>query len=274
MANSRISIAAIVGVALLSGIAWYRASQANTRNVEEHESLLARLDGLEKRLQAETTRANAAETESAALLKAIDEARNVRVAVPTPAAVRPAPATEAPRPGVSTKAPDGWHKNGLRPEAYTVGVDSNQMLNGLPSAYARSTEATADAFGGMMQTISAEAYRGKRVQLSGWMKTKDANDGGGHLWLRIDGQESGKVLEFDNMNKRAPTGTTDWQRYSVVLDVAAQARAIAYGFFIQGKGQVWVNNSKVEVVGSETPNTNMMTGQPALPKQPANPTFQ
>src|SRR5258708_6290404 len=81
----------------------------------------------------------------------------------------------------------------------------------------------------MMQAVSGEEYRGKRVKLSGWMKTEDANEGGGHLWLRVDGQQVGASLQFDNMNNRAPKGTTDWQQYSVVLDVPAEASALAYG---------------------------------------------
>src|SRR4051812_32618495 len=174
MSISRVSLAALVGVALLSFIAWYQVHQAEARGVEEHDTLVARLDGLEKRLQTETARGNAAEVESAALLKAIDEARNGRPAVTAPVN-RPVGAADTPAPGVTLKAPDGWHKNGSRPEAYAVGVDSNQMLNGLPSAYAKSGEAGADAFGGMMQTISAEDYRGQRLRLSGWMKTEDAD---------------------------------------------------------------------------------------------------
>src|SRR6185369_17626927 len=149
---------------------------------------------------------------------------------------------------------------------------SNQMLNGLPSAYAKSGEAGADAFGGMMQTISAEDYRGKRVRLSGWMKTEDANDGGGHLWLRVDGQQSGQSLQFDNMDNRAPKGTTDWQQYSVVLDVPAEATALAYGFFVQGGGKVWVSGTKIEPVGPEVESTNMNLKR-ALPKAPVNLSF-
>jgi hypothetical protein len=32
-------------------------------------------------------------------------------------------------------------------------------------------------------------------------------------------------------------GTTEWQQHSVVLDVPANAAALAYGFFVQGTGQ-------------------------------------
>ena len=185
------------------------------------------------------------------------------------AAEMPPPAPVA-RPGVTVKAPPGWSKNGAKPEAYVVGVDSLQMWGGMPSAYAESLSPTVDSgFGGMMQMASAENYVGKRVRLSGWIKTEEANQGGGHLWLRIDGQERGQMLGFDNMDNRPVKGTSDWQEASVVLDVPAGASALAYGFFVSGGGKMWVNGQRIEEVGPEVPSTNMAV-KPALPKAPNN----
>ncbi len=174
------------------------------------------------------------------------------------------------RPGVTVKAPAGWAKNGAKAESYVVGVDSTQTWGGMPSAYVESRTPTVDGgFGGMMQTTSAENFAGKRVQLSGWIKTEEANEGGGHLWLRIDGQERGQTLGFDNMGNRAVKGTTDWQEASVVLDVPAGASALAYGFFVSGGGKMWVNGQRIQEVGSDVPSTNMIT-QRVLPKTPNN----
>jgi hypothetical protein len=96
------------------------------------------------------------------------------------------------------------------------------------------------------------------VRLSGWIKTENANEGGGHLWLRIDGQERGQTLGFDNMDNRAAKGTTDWQEASIVLDVPSGARALAYGFFVAGGGKMWVNGQRIEEVGPGVPTTNMI----------------
>jgi hypothetical protein len=148
------------------------------------------------------------------------------------------------------------------------------MWAGLPSAYVQNVDSSTDGFGGMMQTNSAEELLGKRVRLSGWAKTEDANDGGGHLWLRIDGQQRGVSLQFDNMDRNPIKGTTGWQQYSVVLDVPSEATALAYGFFVHGRGKMWVSGTKIEPVGSEVPSTNMLTGQfNSLPKTPVNLSF-
>ncbi len=200
-----------------------------------------------------------------------------RVAVPVAAATPPAEQREVPveTPGVTIKAPAGWHLNGSKTKSYVVGVDQTQTWAGQPSAYVRSLESGIDGFGGMMQTTSAENYAGKRVRLSGYVKTEDANDGGGHLWLRVDGQQSGQMLGFDNMDNRPVKGTTDWQPYSIVLDVPAESSALAYGFFVHGSGKMWVSGAKMEEVGADVPTTNMIK-QPArsLPKTPVNLEFR
>jgi RNA polymerase sigma factor (sigma-70 family) len=174
------------------------------------------------------------------------------------------------RPGVIPKPPKGWFQNGSSHELYEVGVDTSNAWGGMPSAYAKSTAAAKGQFGGMMQTIAAEAYQNQRVRLSGWVKTEDANDDGGHLWLRIDGKERGQILGFDNMNGRAPKGTTDWQEYSIVLDVPPESAALNYGFFVGGTGKMWVNGVTITPVGKEVPTTNMFKGPAPLPKEPEN----
>lgn len=205
-----------------------------------------------------------------------------RVQAPPPAAEAPRPAPSAPEPvakpaeeppvpGITRTAPAGWSKNGSKPDAYVVGVDRLQTYGGLPSAYVQSIDPSVKGFGGMMQMSSPEDLVGKRVRLSGWARTEDANDGGGHLWFRVDGQGRSGSLQFDNMDSRPIKGTTDWQHYSVVLDVPSEATALAYGFFVNGAGKMWVSGAKMEVVGPEVPSTNMLKNQVrSLPKTPVN----
>jgi RNA polymerase sigma factor (sigma-70 family) len=259
-----ISIAS-AAAAVAVGTVLYRSAGAEAQAREtdalrlENARLAERISALEKRAQNADDTAQSA----AAALKAQASAGQ---AVP--------PALTTPRPGVTVKAPSGWFKNGAKPESYVVGVDSTETWGGMPSAYVESlTPQVEGGFGGMMQTVSAEAYIGKRVRLSGWLKTKDANEGGGHLWLRIDSEERAKNLGFDNMNNRPVRGTSDWQEASVVLDVPIGAKALAYGFFVKGGGKLWVSGQMLEVAGQEVPVTNMRIEIPpekALRKAPAN----
>jgi len=192
-------------------------------------------------------------------------------AIPSTKASATTAAAERPLlPGVTRTAPPGWKKSGSKPGVYDVGTDNLNPWGGMPSAYAASIDKAGGEFGGLMQVTSAEAYRNQRVKLTGWIKTEDANDGGGHLWLRIDGQEGGRSLQFDNMDGRAPKGTTDWQEYSVVLDVPPNASTLNYGFFIEGQGKIWVNGVTLNPAGSEVPSTDMLVKKPALPEAPVN----
>jgi hypothetical protein len=171
------------------------------------------------------------------------------------------PSVDVATPGVTATAPAGWWKNGKNHENYVAGEDSLQTRGGLPSSYVKSIRDASDSFGGMMQTTPAENYTGKRVRMTAWVKTEEANDGGGHLWLRIDGQERGKTLGFDNMGSRPIKGTTDWQEASIVLDVPQGAVSLAYGFFVSGNGKMWVSGHTISEVGSDVPTTNMRTGR-------------
>jgi len=206
-------------------------------------------------------------TESRKREVAAAAAPSLKVAAATPSPTPAVKTEEPPVPGVTRTAPKGWFKNGSKTNAYTVGVDQNQSFRGMPSAYAQATESTDTDFGGMMQTISSQNYSGQRVRMSGWMKTENAAKGG-NLWLRVDG-ESRTGIQFDNMADRAPKGTTDWQEYSIVLDVPTDAKSLSYGFFLGGNGKVWVSGTKFEPVGSEVPSTNKAKA-PALSTQPVN----
>jgi len=70
----------------------------------------------------------------------------------------------------------------------------------------------------------------------------------------IDGQ-GGAMLAFDNMQDRAIKATSDWQPYDIVLDVPEGAQEIAFGLLLSGKGEVWMDDLKFEVVGKEIPVT-------------------
>jgi bla regulator protein BlaR1 len=185
------------------------------------------------------------------------------------------PATAA-VPAVTTTPPKGWWKNGTdNASTYIAGVDRTQTHEGLPSAYVKSIPPSIEGFGGMMQMCSAENFVGKRLRLSAWMKTEKANDGGAHLWFRVDGKEKNELLQFDNMDGRSVKGTNDWKPYTVVLDVPANAAALAYGFFVTGTGQVWVSDVKIEEVGLDVPSTNMTANKVrSLPNTPVNLRFE
>jgi hypothetical protein len=168
----------------------------------------------------------------------------------------------------------GWFKAGKNPGDYDMGIDSAVTYNGGPSGFIRSNKLDpknydAQNFGTYMQIFNATDskgadYRGKRMRFSAFVKSIDVQDWAG-LWMRVDGPAVNgnvKALAFDNMQQRPITGTRDWVRCAVVLDVAEDADKIAFGVLLHGPGAVWINDVQFTEVSSDVPVTDMVSPGP------------
>ena len=169
--------------------------------------------------------------------------------------------------------PAGWFKDGKAPRQFRAGVDPEVARNGGASAYLKSWTAEPPIYGTLMQRVDAERYRGKRVRLSGWLRTEDVDhdDGWAGLWLRIDGP-AGRSLAFDNTEEQPVRENSDWTRLAVVLDVDNRAEALAFGFMLVGSGKVWADDLEFEEVGRDVPVTAAPRRE--LPKEPVNLGFE
>jgi hypothetical protein len=167
--------------------------------------------------------------------------------------------------------PAGWFKAGSHPMEYDMGLDESVRRDGKSSATVKSTAEKPQGFGTLMQITQPGDYRGKRVRLSGFVKSDKVTQWAG-LWFRIDGPTPNVSLGFDNMQDRAIKGTTDWTRYELVLDVPQEAQRLAFGILLAGAGQVWMDDLKFEVVPTTVKTTNM--APPAPPAAPTNLNFE
>lgn len=152
--------------------------------------------------------------------------------------------------------PVGWIRTpSYSSNGYSMTVDTNIKHGGKASALIKLTCGGENEFGSLGQILSADNYLGKRVRFTGWLKTENADSA--VLWMRVDGNRH--LLGFDNMLDRAATGTTDWKQFEIVLDVPTEAVNIVVGTFLSGKGQMWADDLKLEIVGSEVPSTNQLS---------------
>ncbi|WP_235909025.1 hypothetical protein, partial [Roseiconus nitratireducens] len=78
------------------------------------------------------------------------------------------------------------------------------------------------------------------MRFFGYIKTDDVTEYAG-LWLRVDSKERGTVA-FDNMRQRPITGTNDWYRYEIVLDVPEDGAMIHFGALLAGGGTIWIDD--------------------------------
>ena len=166
--------------------------------------------------------------------------------------------------------PAGWIVAGSTPKDFDFSRDSREAWQGHNSALIEAKSGVASkGFGTLMQTISAEDYRGGRLRLSGYLKTQDAARA--QMWMRVDATDR-NVVSFDNMDDRPITGTTGWTRYEIVLNVPPNGLDVAFGFLLTQSGKVWGTNFKLEKTDTSIPLTS--TGPAMLPKEPVNLDFE
>lgn len=166
----------------------------------------------------------------------------------------------------------GWFLSGSDPFNYEMGIDLEVVHQGKASGYLKSkTVLDSTNFATMMQQFKADKFLGKRIRLSGFIKTKDVETFSG-MWMRVDDTNE-DVLQFDNMSNRPIKGTTNWNRYSIVLDVPPESAVISFGIILSGKGHVWVDQLKFEEVDDSVATTNLEV-QPELLDGPVNLSFE
>lgn len=108
----------------------------------------------------------------------------------------------------------------------------------------------------VVSTFPIEAARGKRLVFSGYIKTENVTGGYAGLWWRVDTPQG--VGAFDNMDKRGPSGTTDWKKFTIELSLDSNAKNINFGVMLVGSGRAWFD--KLEIT---------LDGQPYLQEEPA-----
>lgn len=103
----------------------------------------------------------------------------------------------------------------------------------------------------LRHTIESQPWWGKRVRLSGWIKTdevKPRTEGGGEpgasLYLSSSGASDAKVVNA------TLTGTHDWTYQEVVVDIpyGSGSPYIPMGISLVGTGQVWARDLKFEEI--------------------------
>jgi len=171
--------------------------------------------------------------------------------------------------GMATKNQvNGWILTGTNPAVYTMKADHEVFHTGSKSGYLGSNGSVEEGqFGTMMQTFSAKKWLGKRMKVSCFIKTKNVIKCG--AWCRID-SINGDLLQFDNMDNRPIKGTTDWNYYSIVLDVFEESGSIHFGLLLTGSGEAWIDGISFEEVDDSVPSTNIVGNSNDLPLEPVN----
>lgn len=152
-----------------------------------------------------------------------------------------------------TNKPIGWTYgfNKVQELTYPVKLDSIVKKEG---RYSVSIEKKEKGEGyGVIDYIIPNNYKGKVIDLVGYMKTEAVANGFAGLWLRLDG-EDGNVIKLDNMQKQAITGTNDWKQYVIKLAYDNNVKSIHIGGLLAGDGKAWFDDLQVYIDGKKIEN--------------------
>src|SRR4051812_31246611 len=156
------------------------------------------------------------------------------------------------------QVPTGWQAVTDGSGEYAVSADVARRDGGQGYAGAMIKANVESPRGSAMlaQSVRADRFRGKRVRLTGYLKTIGVNEGTAVLFMRVDGE--GIVQSSDFMQNRPLMLTTDWAKQEIALDIPRTAVGFTYGFMLGGSGQAWLDDVQIDVVGSDV----AVTGQP------------
>jgi hypothetical protein len=142
----------------------------------------------------------------------------------------------------------GW--SAAESPAYRASIDHRAAHSGRASLLLKSESGDVQGFAAV-QRIRAGAWRGKRIRLSGWLKSS-GTDRGGALWLRIDMANGDYIL--DGMLESSPAG---WTRKEIVASVPVDAVGISFGVRMAGRGEVWADDFVLEPAPGTVPVTTI-----------------
>lgn len=130
---------------------------------------------------------------------------------------------------------------------YSVSLDS---VNAKSGKYAMAIEFTGSTINFQALTFTLpHNYDGKKITLSGYIKTDSVTDGFAGLWLMMDPDPSYDNIELNGVKV---VGTTDWRKYETTLDMyPAGTKEIVIGGLLTGKGKMWLDDLKVTIDGKD-----------------------
>ena len=140
---------------------------------------------------------------------------------------------------------------------YKISYSNNIAQHGQVSGVIESLPGQ-DGFRALSFKIPAN-FGGKKIKLTGYLKTENVEGGWAGLWMRIKPN-----IAFNNMRAKKLQGTNDWKKYEIELKLEDNSEEILVGGLLVGTGKIWVDNLDITVDGkplSEAPKKALSKAQ-------------
>lgn len=145
--------------------------------------------------------------------------------------------------------PKGWSVS-HQGKGFSVALDS---MNAKSGKYAIAMEFAGDIvdYHAFMLKLPF-CYDGNKITLSGYIKTENVTDGFAGLWLMVEPDVFWRPYEISFMEQEGITGTTDWRKYEITLDLPFEKEyEIEIGGLLSGKGKMWLDDLEVSIDGKD-----------------------
>ncbi len=149
--------------------------------------------------------------------------------------------------GAPGSMPTGWSMapkmlaDGYRTEVVAGGAKEGRQAFHLFHSTGTSNEGWATA----MQSVDPTPYLGKKLRVTGWIKTDGKPESESSFWVRVD-RSSGRGF-FDNAKNRA-VKSTEWTPLVIEGKVDSDATSLNFGCALWGTGHAWFDGLVLEVI--------------------------
>jgi RNA polymerase sigma factor (sigma-70 family) len=171
----------------------------------------------------------------------------------------------------------GWSFIGFprEPEYSSYRLDHDKTRNGKPSlALTLKNAQPLSMISLHYDGFQAESYLGKRLRMSVYVLTEDVKNAAFTLEVRNMRSVHNEQVPMTLVGTTTEplSGTHDWLRQDLVIDIPGDADLITCHFHMTGQGKVWFNEIIFEEVDDSVPTTELTNLGPQ-PDEPQNTHF-
>lgn len=144
--------------------------------------------------------------------------------------------------------PKDWLLRGSASKNYELRSDRDVAFTGNYSALlsAHDKDVSPNLSGSGVQAVLAAPYVGTRVELSAMLRGEGMRNSGS-VWMYVT-DPSRVIIAYQVAQMSPMADVGEWTRYRVVMDIPFHGEVLAYGFTLQGKGKLWVDDVHLRAV--------------------------
>ncbi len=164
--------------------------------------------------------------------------------------------------------PGGWYASGSTSADYTVGSDASRRPagSGTTSGYIKAAVTNPSSWAALTQSINADHFRGRRVQLTGYVR-RGGDGGTARLSLRIERKGLQHAVDYAGATVFVPARESEdghgWIKQAIVVDIPEDCSGIRVGLVSTGAAEAWLDDVKFETVGATVALTGAVISAPA-----------